>query len=96
MRPESEIEKAIRELVDRGVKLVPNEIGENAAYLVCAPAGQANATTMRYLNPALQNIQGTCCKCGCAVAWRPYQPTKPPRICVRCFCTMLDEENKAT
>jgi hypothetical protein len=59
------------------VTLVTPEEAEEVDYVVCMPALYANSKFS-------DNVQGECAKCGCAIAYRPHVPKKPPKVCYEC------------
>lgn len=40
------------------------------------------------------NLEGSCCKCGRAVIFRPNAPSDPPKICIDCVKTMVEDDGK--
>ena len=54
------------------------EQGEDCDWVVCAPY---DGVTLGMPD----NLTGACCKCRCAVQFRPSSPKKPPRICWPCM-----------
>jgi hypothetical protein len=58
------------------IKVVSQEEGEQADYLICCRVGVPSAFK--------DNEIGTCGHCGHEVFFRPHTPRKPMRICMEC------------
>jgi hypothetical protein len=69
------------------INVVSDEEAEQADFVVCMPAGAPT--------PFDDNETGTCCECGIAVIFRPYNPKRPPRICLQCAIKLYDDHDPA-
>lgn len=71
------------EVEAKGIKVVDDDLAEQADFLVCLRKGQAS----RFHD----NDEGVCSRCGSAVVFRPGAPKKPARICMECMATVSRE-----
>lgn len=58
------------------IHVVTAEEAEKADYFVCMRAGNPS--------PFVDNVFGICAHCRTPIYFRPYAPTRPPKICVEC------------
>jgi len=65
------------------VKVVSDEQCEQSDYVAC----------VKWSTPGHfdDDLQGTCCRCGVSVRFRPHAPKKPPRICLQCLLKEVEE-----
>lgn len=42
--------------------------------------------------PFTDNVRGVCSRCGAAIQWRPYVPTKPKKVCLGCGAQAISDD----
>lgn len=68
------------------MNIVSSEEAEKADFVVCMRVGEGDEGMFK------DNVRARCPECGHMIYYRPHNPKRPPKICMQCAMSRIDDE----